>query len=89
MSKEVYNSIFELFEEIQLQSNNMEEIDRESNQILNSMFNGEITVDSIINKLINYNNSQNQKENEKYFFHSLFVILFFKFLLYRYYKFQY
>ena len=66
MSKEVYNSIFELFEEIQSQSNNMEEIDRESNQILNSMFNGEITVDSIINKLINYNNSPNQKENEKY-----------------------
>ena len=64
--QEVYKSIFELFEELQVQSNNLEEIDKEANQILYSMFNGEITVDNVINELIKYNNSANQKENEKY-----------------------
>ena len=64
--QEIYKNIFVFFEELQIQSNNLEEIDKEANLILNSMFKGEISVDNVINKLINYNNSQNQKENEKY-----------------------
>ena len=71
--QEICKNIFDLFEELQIQSNNLEEIDKETNQILNSMFKGEISVDIVINKLISYNNSQNQKENEKYvyFIHCL------------------
>ena len=62
--QEIYQNIFDLFEELQLNSNNIEEIDKESHQILNSMFKGEITVDNVIDKLISYGNSQNQKENQ-------------------------
>ena len=64
--KEVSKSIFDLYEDLQIQSNNSDEIDKEANQILNSMFKGEITVDDVIDKLINYHKSENQKEAEKY-----------------------
>lgn len=64
--KEIYKNIFELFEELQLQSNNLEEIDKEAEKILSSMFEGELSVDNVIEKLVAYNNSKNQKENEKY-----------------------
>ena len=38
------------------------------------MFNGDISVDDVIDKLINYNNSKNQKEDELsvYLIHSIF-----------------
>ena len=45
--QEICKNIFDLFEELQIQSNNLEEIDKETNQILNSMFKGEISVDKI------------------------------------------
>ena len=64
--KEVYKNIFDSYEELQIQSNNIEEIDKETNQILNSMFKGVITVDDVIDKLINFKKSDNQKETEKY-----------------------
>ena len=72
--QEIYKNIFDLYEDLQLQNNNIEEIDKEAHQILNSMFNGEITVDSVIDKLISYGNSQNPKENEIHVFlmHSIF-----------------
>jgi hypothetical protein len=72
--QEICKNIFDLFEELQIQSNNLEEIDKEINQILNSMFKGEISVDNIINKLVSYNNSQNPKDSEKYVYliHCLF-----------------
>ena len=72
--EEIYKNIFDFFEELQIQSHNIEEIEKEVNQILNSMFKGEISVDNVLNKLINYKNSQNQKEVEKYIFliHSIF-----------------
>ena len=72
--QEIYKNIFELFEEIQIQSNNIEEIDKEAYQILKSMFNGEISVDNVIDKLISYEKSESQKENEIYVFliHSIF-----------------
>ena len=66
--QEVFKSIFEIYEEIQIQSNNLEEIDKEVNQILNSMFKGEITVDSVVEKLINYHKSENEKEVEEYLY---------------------
>ena len=71
---EIYKNIFDLFEEIQIQSNNIEEIVKEANQILNSMFNGDISVDDVKDKLINYNNSKNQKDDEIYacLIHSIF-----------------
>ena len=65
---EIYKNIFDLFEELQIQSINIEEIDKEAHQILTSMYKDEICVDDVINKLISYNNSTNQKENEKYAF---------------------
>ena len=71
---EIYKNTFDLFEEIQIQSNNIEEIVKEANQILNSMFNEDISVDDVIDKLINYNNSKNQKDDEIYacLIHSIF-----------------
>jgi CCR4-NOT transcription complex subunit 1 len=53
---------------LQIQSINIEEIDKEVHQILTSMYKGDISVDNVITKLISYNNSPNQKENEKYAF---------------------
>ena len=72
--QEIYKSIFEIYDELQVQPINSEEIEKESNQLLSSMFNGEITVDDVINKLINYKKSSIQKENEIYALsiHSLF-----------------
>ena len=67
-SIEIYKNIFDLFEELQIQSINIEEIDKEVHQILTSMYKGDISVDNVITKLISYNNSPNQKENEKYAF---------------------
>ena len=64
--QEIYKNLFESYDELQVQSNNIEEIDKESNQLLNAMYKGEISVDNVIEKLINYSNSQNQKENEIY-----------------------
>jgi len=49
-----------------LQSHNIEEIEKEVNQILYSIFKGEISVVNVLDKLINYKNSQNQKEVEIY-----------------------
>ena len=66
--KEVFKSIFEIYEEIQIQSNNLEEIDKEVNQILYSMFKGEISVDSVVEKLINYRKSENEKEVKEYLY---------------------
>ena len=64
--QEVLKNIFELFEEIQIESNNLEEIDKKVNQTLCSMFDGEISVDSVLEKLINYHKSEDQKEVEEY-----------------------
>lgn len=66
--EEILKNIFDLFEELQIQTHNPEEIEKEVNQILSSMFNGEITVDNVLNKLINYKNSKNQKDFQKYLF---------------------
>ena len=72
--QEIYKSIFEIYDELQVQPVNSEEIEKESTQLLNSMFNGEISVDDVINKLINYKKSSVQKENEIYALsiHSIF-----------------
>jgi len=64
--EEIYKNIFDLYEELQLQSHNIEEIEKEVNQILSSMFKGDIPVDNVLNKLISYKNSQNPKEVEIY-----------------------
>ena len=64
--QEIFRNILKLFEEIHIQSNNTEEVDKKVNQILNSMFDGEITVDNVVEKLINYQKSENQKEVEIY-----------------------
>ena len=63
---EVLKNIFDLYEEIQTQNNNTQEIDKEINQTLDSMYKGEISVDNVLEKLINYHKSENQKEVEKY-----------------------
>ena len=66
--QEIFKNIFELYEEIHLQNHNLEEIDKEVNQILDTMFKGEITVDNLVEKLINYHKSENQKDVEKYLY---------------------
>ena len=67
-SQEIFKNIFELYEDIQMQNNNLEEIDKEVNQILDTMFKGEISVDNVVEKLINYHKSDNQKDVEKYLY---------------------
>ena len=72
--RQMYNSIFQSYEEMQIQNDDMDEVDKKVNQTLTSMYKGEISVDDVINKLIKYKNSDNQKEVEEYIYlvHCLF-----------------
>ena len=65
-TNEIFKSFYELYENFQIQINNSEEIEKEANQILDSMFKGDISVDEVINQLTNFYNSENQKETDKY-----------------------
>lgn len=64
--KEVYKSIFEIFDELQLQPVNSAEIEKTANEIFRSMFREETTVYETIEKLRDYKDSQEQKEREIY-----------------------
>ena len=59
-----YKAIFEIFDELQSQPPNSEEIEDAANKLYLNLFHSEITVSEIIDKMKFYRNSQNQKENE-------------------------
>ena len=64
--KDVYKVIFEIFDEIQIQPVNSAEIETAANNIFKTMFNGELSVDDLIDKLIKYKDSAVPKESEIY-----------------------
>ena len=64
--KNIYKSIFENFDELQVQPINSEEIEKATNNLLQQIFNGEMTVSQLVKKLIEYQKSSNPKETEIY-----------------------
>ena len=66
--QQMFKNIFEIYEEIQIQSYNLDDIDKEVDQILNPMFKGQISVDDVVEKLINYRKSENPKEVKEYLY---------------------
>ena len=69
-----YKSIFEMFDELQSQPPNSEEIEDATNKIYQNLFNSEVSVNEIVEKMKAYRNSQNSKESEIYacMIHSIF-----------------
>jgi len=62
----IYKEIFELFDELQTQPQNSEEIEESANKLFHNLFHGEATVDQTIQIISSYKNSQNQMESEIY-----------------------
>jgi CCR4-NOT transcription complex subunit 1 len=61
-----YKAIFEIFDELQAQPPNSEEIEEAANKMYENLFHSEATITEIIDKMKSYRNSQNQKESEIY-----------------------
>lgn len=61
-----YKAIFEIFDELQVQPPNSEEIEEAANKFYQNLFHGDITVEEIIEKMKTYKNSPNHKESEIY-----------------------
>lgn len=61
-----YKAIFEIFDELQAQPPNSEEIEEAANRLYQNLFHSEASIDEIIEKMKSYKNSQNQKESEIY-----------------------
>jgi len=61
-----YKSIFEIFDELQGQPPNSEEIEEAANKIYQNLFHCEVTIEEIIEKMKSYRISSNQKESEIY-----------------------
>jgi CCR4-NOT transcription complex subunit 1 len=61
-----YKAIFEIFDELQAQPPNSEEIEEAANKMYQNLFHSEATINEIIDKMKSYRNSQNQKESEIY-----------------------
>ena len=64
--EEINKIIFDIYDEIQDQQINSEEIEKEVSQLLSSMFEEKISVDKIVELLINYKSSTDKKQNEIY-----------------------
>ena len=60
----ITKAILEFIEECQISSINSEEVQQTTNNLFNQMFNKEITIEELINKLIKYKQSKIQKETE-------------------------
>ena len=58
--------IFDIYDEIKDEQINSEEIENEVSQLLRSMLEEKISVDNIVNLLINYKSSNDKKQNEIY-----------------------
>jgi CCR4-NOT transcription complex subunit 1 len=63
---DTYKAIFEIFDELQIQPPNSEEIEEAANKLYKSLFQSQITIEEVIEKMKNYKNSQIQKESEIY-----------------------
>jgi len=61
-----YKAIFEIFDELQAQPPNSEEIEEAANKLYQNLFHSEATINEIIEKMKSYRNSLNQKESEIY-----------------------
>ena len=61
---EINKKIFDIYDEIQDQQINSEEIQKEVSQLLRSMFQEKITIDKIVNMLIKYKSSNDKRQNE-------------------------
>ena len=64
--EEINKIIFNIYDEIQDQQINSEEIENEVSQLLRSMLEEKITVDKIVDLLINFKSSSDKKQNEIY-----------------------
>ena len=62
--EEINKIIIDIYDEIQDQQINSEEIEKEVSQLLRSMFQEKISTDKIISLLIKYKSSNDKKENE-------------------------
>jgi hypothetical protein len=69
-----YKAIFDIFDELQIQPPNSEEIEEATNKIYQNLFNNEVTVNDTIEKIKAFRNSRNSKESEIYacLIHSIF-----------------
>jgi CCR4-NOT transcription complex subunit 1 len=63
---DTYKAIFEIFDELQIQPPNSEEIEEAANKLYKSLFQNQITIEEVVEKMKSYKNSQNQKESEIY-----------------------
>ena len=61
---EINKTIFDIYDEIQDQQINPEEIQKEVSQLLRSMFQEKTAIDTIINMLSKYKSSNNKRQNE-------------------------
>ena len=62
--EEINKIIFDIYDEIQDQQINSEEIEKEVSQLLRNMLDEKIPIDKIINLLIKYKSSNDKKQNE-------------------------
>ena len=62
----ITKAILDFFEEFQHSTINSEEIQQATHNLFNQMFNKEISIEELINKLIKYKQSKKQKESEIY-----------------------
>ena len=60
----ITKAILDFFEECQVSSINSEEVQQATNNLFNQMFNKEITIEELINKLKKYKQSKQQKDTE-------------------------
>lgn len=60
----ITKAILEFIEECQISSINSEEVQQTTNNLFNQMFNKEITIEELINKLIKYKQSKIQKKQK-------------------------
>jgi hypothetical protein len=63
---DTYKAIFEIFDELQIQPPNSEEIEEAANRLYKSLFQNQITVEEVVEKMKTYKTSQIQKESEIY-----------------------
>ena len=61
---EINKKIFDIYDEIQDQQINSEEIQKEVSQLLRSMFQEKITIDKIVSMLSKYKSSNDKRQNE-------------------------
>lgn len=62
----VYRDLYDIFDELEAPNKDSEEIEEAANKIYNDLFENEVSVSEIIERMKNYRNSQDPKESEIY-----------------------